>query len=328
MTLLDRKDLFHALFDALRQHTHAFYFAGGDNPYRFYYKGRYLSVFIGNIHFAKRTDPDEYRIQCPGDLPTKLNNDKQTGDTVLVFGFSADVKAFSAWDPDRFVDRNPRAQRFSIYTRLSSMRTALTRGLSAYIDTDAQNVINFRPDLIGLYVENASVLHQAADKELQELFEVHCETPLGQPLLRPVEVNRQRVTITSVAYPRSPQFRQMVLEGYAHTCAMCGIQLDLVDAAHIVPHAHPKGHNAVTNGLALCTLHHRSYDTGLLYIRRDYTIHLNDDRVKHLRKMGRANGLRRYARQLRNQLHLPTEDAWVPSPENLILGNELRGVGV
>lgn len=328
MTLLDRKDLFHALIDALRQHTHAVYFAGGDNPYRFYYKGRNLSIFIGNIHFANRTDPDEYRIQCPGDLPTRLNNDKQSGDTVLVFGFSADVKAFTAWDPDRFLDRNPRAQRFSIYTRLSSMRTTLTNGLSAYIDTDGQNVLNFRSDLIGLYVENASVLHQATEEELQDLFEVHRETPLGQPLHRPVEVNRQRVTITSISYQRSPQFRQMVLEGYAHTCAMCGIQLELVDAAHIIPHAHPKGHNAITNGLALCTLHHRSYDTGLLYVLRDYSIHLNAERVKHLRKMGRANGLHRYTRQLRNQLNLPIEDAWVPAPENLILGNELRGVGV
>ncbi len=328
MTLLDKTDLFHALFDALRQQTPAVYFAGGVNPYRFYYKGRYLSVFIGNIHFANRTDPDEYRIQCPGYLPTKLNNEKQTGDTVLVFGFSADVKAFSAWDPDRFVDRNPRAQRFSIYTRLSSMRTALTKGLSAYIDTDGQNVINFRPDLIGLYVENSSVLHQAADMELQELFAVHCETSLGQPLHRPVEVNRQRVTISSIAYPRSPQFRQMVLEGYAHTCAMCGIQLDLVDAAHIVPHAHPKGLDAVSNGLALCTLHHRSYDTGLLYVDGDYSIHLNSARARHLRKMGRAEGLQRYKRQLRVQLLLPTDDNWVPAPENLILGNELRGVGV
>ena len=56
---------------------------------------------------------------------------------------------------------------------------------------------------------------------------------------------------------------------------MCGIQLDLVDAAHIVPHAHPKGLDAVSNGLALCALHHRSYDTGLLYVDGEYSIHLN-----------------------------------------------------
>ena len=185
MMLLDRKDLFHALFDALRQHTHAVYFVGGDNPYRFYYKDRYLSVFIGNVHFARRSDPDEYRIQCPGHLPTKLSEDRQDGDTVLVLGFSADVMAYCAWDPDRFLDRNPRSQRFSIYTRLSSMRMAVTRGFCPYIDTEGQNVINFRADLIGIYVENASVLHEAADEELERLFEVYCNTPLGQPLHRP-----------------------------------------------------------------------------------------------------------------------------------------------
>lgn len=328
MTILDKADLFHALFDAFRQHTPAVYFAGGDNPYRFYYKGRYLLVFIGNVHFARRIDPDEYRIQCPGHLPSKLSKDRQAGDIVLVLGFSADVMTFSAWDPDRFLDRNPRAQRFSIYTRLSSMQMAVTRGFSPYIDTDGQNVINFRADLIGLYVENPSVLHEATNEELEELFEVHCKTPLGQPLHRPVEVNRQKVTLTQVAYPRSPQFRQKVLEGYAHTCAMCGIQLDLVDAAHIVPHAHPKGLDAVNNGLALCALHHRSYDTGLLYADGDYSIHLNSARARHLRKIGRADGLQPYKRQLRADLLLPKDGNWVPAPENLILGNELRGVGL
>lgn len=96
-------------------------------------------------------------------------------------------------------------------------------------------------------------------------------------------------------------FRQEVLGAYAHRCAMCGIQLDLVDAAHIVPHAHPQGHDVISNGLALCTLHHRSFDTGLLYVRDDYSIHLNLTRVRHLKKVGRVDGLRRYRRELRDQ---------------------------
>ncbi len=328
MAILNKTDLFHALFDAFRQHTDSVYFEGGDNPYRFFFKDKFVTVFVGNVHFARRRDLDEYRIQCPSNLPATLNNTKLRGDTVFVLGFSADVHAFSAWDPDRFLIRNPGARRFSVYTRLSGMEDAAVEGFSTYTDSNGQNVIMFRPDLLGLYVENSTALHQAIPRTLRRIAEVYSNTPLGQPLLQPIRVNRQRIRVTRTEYSRSPRFRQEVLTAYSHRCAMCEIQLDLVDAAHIVPHAHPEGFDTVSNGLALCALHHRSFDAGLLYVRRDYSIHLNSAKVRHLRKVGRANGLRWYTRQLRLELLLPAYDDWLPAPDNLTLGNDLRGVGL
>ena len=320
MVILNKMDLFHALFDAFRQHTDLVYFDGGDNPYRFFFKDKFVTVFIGNIHSTSRTDLDEYRIQCSGDLPEKLRN-RQREDTVLVLGFSADVHTFSAWDPDRFLARKSGVQRFSLYTRLSRMQEAAAQGLSTHTDTDGQIVIMFRPDLIGLYVENQAALHRDTDRALQRIARDY-----KQFLARPIAVKRQRIQVTSTAYPRNPRFRQAVLEAYSYRCAMCGIQLGLVDAAHIVPHAHLQGHDVVSNGLALCSLHHRSFDTGLLYVRDDYSIHLNSSRVKHLKKMGRADGLSRYEEQLRSELLLPANDEWFPAPDNLSLGSELRGV--
>lgn len=328
MTILNKIDLFHSLFDAFRQNTDSVYFAGGDNPYRFSFKGKFVTIFVGNIHFAKRADLDEYRIQCPGNLPATLNDSKLRGDTVLILGFSADVHAFSAWDPDRFLARNLRVQRFSVYTRLSRMQEASSQGFSTHIDTDGQVVVMFRPDLIGLYLENSTVLHQATAQKLRRIAEVYSNAQSGQPPVRPIVVKRQRIQITSTEYPRSPKFRQEVLGAYSYRCAMCGIQLDLVEAAHIVPHAHPKGLDTVSNGLALCALHHRSFDTGLLYVRDDYSIHLNSARVRHLKKMSRSDGLQSYKRQLRRELFLPAESACLPAPENLTLGNDLRGVGL
>ena len=133
MIILNKTDLFHSLFDAFRQNTNSVYFVGGDNPYQFSFKGKLVTIFVGNIHFAKRADPDEYRIQCPGDLPVTLGNSKLKGDTVLILGFSADAHAFSAWDPDRFLARNLSTQRFSVYTRLSRMQEAAAQGFSTYI---------------------------------------------------------------------------------------------------------------------------------------------------------------------------------------------------
>lgn len=326
MTILNKTDLFYSLFDAFRQHTDMVYFAGGYNPYRFFFKGKFITVFIGNLHSARRTDPDEYRIQCPGDLPATLGNSKQGGDRVCILGFSQDTHAFSAWDPDRFLARNPRVQRFSVYTRLSRMREAAAQGLAIYTDTDGQIVLSICPDLLGLYVENATTLHQVPARTLQRISETYGKAQSGQPLAQSITVNRKRIQVTSTVYPRSPQFRQAVLGAYACRCAMCGIQLELVDAAHIVPHAHPQGLDIVSNGLALCSLHHRSFDTGLLYVQSDYSIHLNLARVRHLRKMGRSHGLKKFTRQLRSDLLLPTENEWLPAPENLALGNDLRGV--
>ncbi len=326
MTILNKTDLFHSLFDAFRQNTDSVYFVGGDNPYRFSFKGKFVTIFVGNIHFAKRTDPDEYRIQCPGNLPATLCNSKLRGDTVLILGFSADVHAFSTWDPGRFLDRNPRVQRFSVYTRLSRLQEAAAQGFSTHTDTSGQVVVMFRPDLIGLYLENSTVLHQATARKLREIAKVYSNTQSGQPPVRPITVKRQRIRITSTEYPRSPKFRQDVLGAYSYRCAMCEVQLDLVEAAHIVPHSHPKGLDIVSNGLALCALHHRSFDTGLLYVRDDYSIHLNRARARHLKKMGRSDGLKRYKRQLRRELLLPIEHDLLPAPDNLTLGNDLRGV--
>lgn len=89
---------------------------------------------------------------------------------------------------------------------------------------------------------------------------------------------------------------------------------------------HPQGLDTVSNGLALCALHHRSFDAGLLYVRGDYSIHLNLAKLRHLKIIGRTDGLNRFKRQIKSDLLLPLEDEWLPAPENLALGNELRGV--
>ena len=327
MNILNKTDLFHALFDAFRQHTDSVYFAGGNNPYRFSFRGEFVTIFVGNVHSAMRADPDEYRIQCPGNMPAILDKRRGEGDTVLVLGFSADTHAFSAWDPDRFIIRNSR-RRFSVYTRLSCMREANAEGFSTYIDTNGQNVVLFRPDLLGLYVENSTALHQANDEQLRQTFGIESATSLDQPLLPSIEGERQRTRETRNAYPRNPRFRRDVLRAYSHRCAICGLQLDLVDAAHIVPHSHPEGYDTISNGLALCVLHHRSFDTGLLYVREDYSIQVNPAKVSYLGRIDRADGLVQYRQQLRDHLLLPRYNNCLPAPDNLTLGNDLRGVGL
>jgi putative restriction endonuclease len=70
-----------------------------------------------------------------------------------------------------------------------------------------------------------------------------------------------------------PDFRTRVLRAYKSTCAMCQLRHgELLDAAHILPDAHPQGQPVVPNGLALCKIHHAAYDRNILGVRPDLVI--------------------------------------------------------
>ena len=49
----------------------------------------------------------------------------------------------------------------------------------------------------------------------------------------------------------------------------------LLDAAHIVPDAEERGEPVVSNGLSLCTIHHRAYDQDLVGIDPDSNVHVS-----------------------------------------------------
>lgn len=73
-------------------------------------------------------------------------------------------------------------------------------------------------------------------------------------------------------------FRIRVLRAYQDRCAICRLKhRELLDAAHIVPDAHPQGVPSVRNGLALCNLHHAAFDRNLLGIRPDFVVELRKE---------------------------------------------------
>jgi putative restriction endonuclease len=50
---------------------------------------------------------------------------------------------------------------------------------------------------------------------------------------------------------------------------------ELLDAAHIIPDSDPDGQPVVTNGMALCKIHHTAYDRNILGIRPDYVVEIS-----------------------------------------------------
>ena len=76
---------------------------------------------------------------------------------------------------------------------------------------------------------------------------------------------------------RSTAFRRVVVHAYNHTCAVCGIRVvtpegrTAVAAAHIIPWS--ISHNDdPRNGMALCGLHHWTFDQGMIGVAQDYYI--------------------------------------------------------
>lgn len=73
-------------------------------------------------------------------------------------------------------------------------------------------------------------------------------------------------------------FSQQVLRAYDQRCAVCALPrlTAMVEAAHIVPDRDEQGLPEVPNGLALCVLHHRAFDSDLLGVRPDAVIVLSE----------------------------------------------------
>ena len=72
------------------------------------------------------------------------------------------------------------------------------------------------------------------------------------------------------------RFRGLVLPAYRDRCAICRLkEIRLLDAAHIVADSEPEGAASVTNGLSLCTIHHRAFDQDLVGVSPDYQVHVS-----------------------------------------------------
>lgn len=92
------------------------------------------------------------------------------------------------------------------------------------------------------------------------------------------EIRRKYATEEVQRRLHQGEFRQRVLRAYRHQCALCRLRHDeLLDAAHIIPDSEPGGVPQVSNGLALCRLHHAAFDRFFVGIREDYVIQVRPD---------------------------------------------------
>jgi putative restriction endonuclease len=94
--------------------------------------------------------------------------------------------------------------------------------------------------------------------------------PVTDPIEREYAVREAKVRL------HQGRFRGAVLLAYRDQCAVCRLkEIRLLDAAHIEPDISPFGEPRVTNGLSMCTIHHRAFDRNLVGITADYEVRVS-----------------------------------------------------
>lgn len=121
-----------------------------------------------------------------------------------------------------------------------------------------------------------------ADDPASLTFTVAMDDPqmLRPDLTETVVDDARRAYVTRLVRQRVHQlaFRTRVLRAYRQSCSVCRLShSELLDAAHILSDTHPLGEPHVSNGLALCKLHHAAFDRNILGIRPDHVVQIRHD---------------------------------------------------
>ncbi|MBZ0254001.1 MAG: HNH endonuclease, partial [Candidatus Methylomirabilis sp.] len=119
--------------------------------------------------------------------------------------------------------------------------------------------------------------------------------------------------------------RLQVMNAYGHRCAVTGLQLKIVEAAHVLPVAAPGSVDDVRNGIALSPTYHKAYDRGLIYLGPDYRMRLNSTKAERLIAEGLEGGLGALEGSL-SRIFLPQDRRQWPDPKLIRKANAFRGI--
>lgn len=281
--------------------------------------GLNLRVYIWNCTHgggAARA-ADEFRIQFTGVVPQEYGNAE-----TLLLGWHSGYEVFAAWDIRRHAGQDsssPSAQiREEVLAQAHSRQFAIgTRG-------NGEIVVAFRPEFLVDYALNASALHRTGEiagdfsllNELDEVADADIAS-IDNP-------ERRKVIATIVRRYRAADFRKRVLGAYEHKCAMCGIQLELIDAAHILPVASDESTDQTNNGVALCKLHHAAFDRNLISFDERFRIEVSEREVGRLAQIARGGGIEEFRSGLKAALILPNDRRDYPTTEIIRSSRRIR----
>lgn len=272
--------------------------------------------------------PGEFRIQLTGvEAPLQTG----AGFATLLLGWHERLEVFAGFD----ISRRPQVWGASpsVQIQETALQGAALKGFDFHrrATRDGEIAVAFSPQCFMEYVKNQARFHEFAahPHEVGVLREVvrgeeDVEAEPEIDLDRIASHGRRQAVRTVMERVGQENFRARVLAAYRQHCAICGLQLNLVVAAHIVP-VNAEGTNETSNGLALCYLHHEAYDRAFVMADEGYRIQVNEPALERLRRINRNSKEREFVAFLRRKLFLPERHRDHPSREYLRRGMEIRG---
>lgn len=117
---------------------------------------------------------------------------------------------------------------------------------------------------------------------------------------------------------RDPDFRRRVLQAYQYRCAICGFDLRVgatgtpvgVEAAHI-KWKQAQGPDDVSNGLALCAVHHKMLDKGAIHVTEELRLLVSEavhGSNPHLSRLHDRHG---------DKIHTPQRSTYYPDANSV-----------
>jgi len=261
-----------------------------------------LRIYIWNCTPGGKNRPaDEFRVQ----RTRVLNVEKQ--ETTLLLGWHEGYGVFAGFDIHRHTGKTSKSP--SIQVKEWALLAAHNSAFSAYDRELGEIAVCFRPEFFAEYVMNLKTLHGFTPADDEELRMLNALASVSeQDIDTQITDHKRREVITSIKRKyREYDFRDRVLAAYRATCAFCGVQLKLVDAAHIIPVAADSSTDETRNGLALCVLHHRAYDQNLLSFDDTYRIQVSAAAIAQLGELGLVGGLGAFRKGLKSAIVLPAD---------------------
>ena len=282
-------------------------------------------------HGGKTRKGYEFRVQMTGVTPPLA---REAGAITILLGLSPGEGVMTAWDPA--YHENFTAGSSSLQTRREAIDAALATGWGFHRRENDEIAVSFLDEYLAPYIEAQHALHAIDSIEALEALEraaggemalaevtanipsgeVPAEFAAGAPAEDEAEAP-ERLTRFVRQTVRDQSFSRRVLVAYDYTCCGCGVQLGLVQGAHIIPVA-ARPNYSTRNGLALCANHHLAYDNGLFAVDRDYRIAINAGAVRTLAARGLGAGTDLVLGTLREYIGVPHHEWDRPAPHYLV----------
>lgn len=224
-----------------------------------------IDLFLGEVGKASRPSREhiERRIQNPGqNMPIV----ETPGRVPMLIGL---------WDKDEPSPKSPvltladarkrleRKTRWSAFFRLEDLRLADKQGWASGYSGDDEPLHYARPELFPALVTLASN-PLSTTMDAQAVARLVEAAGLTDPNPTSGAIERARRSVSTLV--RDRKFALGLSDVYDGECAMCGLDFGLVEGAHILPASSPGSSDELSNGIALCSNHHRAFDKHLIYV--------------------------------------------------------------